>query len=157
MFCGYGLVSPSQLREYVEAVCDLLGHGSGVAVDMLMETAAAETQTGLFRDPTPDGAGRGVFQCDLIAFQDVQARAPSSDIEKVVAEFGIDVRAAEHRDLDISPLLATVVCRLFYKRIPEPFPCSIEGRADYWKRYYNTHLGKGTAGGFIHKVARYKF
>lgn len=157
MFIGYGLVYPGQARDYVETVCDLLGNGvGGYAVDMLLETAAAETHTGLFRDPTPGGAGRGLFQCDRIAFEDVQVRAPRSDMDKVLVEFGIDVLSAEHRDLDFSPLLATIVCRLFYKRIPEAFPSSMTERANYWKRYYNTALGKGTPEQYIEKSQRYK-
>lgn len=34
--------------------------------------------------------------------------------------------------------------RLFYRLIPEAILETIEGRAKYWKKYYNTVLGKGT-------------
>lgn len=153
----YGLAKAEHLRDYAQAVCDVLGHGVGCnAVDMLLETAAAETHSGQYRDPTPNGAGRGVFQCDLIAFLDVQARAPLSDIERIQHQFGIDVRAAEHRELDHSPMLAALVCRLFYKRIPEAFPSAMTERAHYWKRYYNTELGKGTPQQYIDKSIDFK-
>lgn len=156
MQCGYGLVHPEQAREYAEAVCELLGQGGGNALDMLLDTAAAETQTGRYRDPTPKGAGRGLYQCDYIAFIDVQRRARISDVVKVVEEFGVDIRKAHHAELDVSPLLATVFCRLFYKLIPESFPDTVVKRADYWKRHYNTVMGKGTIEGYLDKVAQYK-
>ena len=38
------------------------------------------------------------------------------------------------------------MCRVFYRRIPTALPNAgdVEGMAVYWKKYYNTHLGKGT-------------
>lgn len=145
LVCGYGLVRPEQARDYVTAICDLLGHGAGNnAVCMLLETAAQETQMGRFRDPTPNGAGRGLFQIDPIGFEDVQARARDGDVFRVRSAYSFDIREVRHNDLDASPLLSTVFCRLFYKLKPEPFPQTIFQRADYWKRHYNTVLGRGT-------------
>ena len=155
-FCGYGLVSPSQAREYAQAVCDVLGHGSrGGAVVMLLETAAQETHLGRYRDPTADGAGRGLCQCDLVAFVDVIRRARPADVLAVKTAFGINLAQVEHDDLDFSPLLAMIVCRLFYKLNPEPFPLDLAGRAAYWKKYYNTYLGKGTVTEYIENVSRF--
>lgn len=143
--CGYGLAKPSQARTFVQEVCDLLGHGSAnQAVAMLLETAAQETHMGRYRDPTPNGAGRGLFQIDLVAFEDVQHRARDIDVFRVREAFGIDVRSVKHSDLDFSPLLAAIFCRLFYKLKPEPFPVTVIQRASYWKRHYNTFAGKGT-------------
>lgn len=38
------------------------------------------------------------------------------------------------------------MCRLLYRRIKEPLPHErdVLGMARYWKRYYNTSLGKGS-------------
>lgn len=155
-FCGYGLVRPEQASEFVHAVCDVLGHGSnGKAVQMLLETAAQETHLGRYRDPTANGAGRGLFQCDRIAFIDVQKRARQADVDAVRAAFGFDVRTLEHVQLDSSPLLAAVFCRLFYKLIPDLFPAHLPGRAAYWKRFYNTFDGKGTSEEYMRNAQRY--
>ncbi len=43
----------------------------------------------------------------------------------------------------------TVACRLQYSRFPRPIPSSIEGQADYWKKYWNTSAGKGTVEQYI--------
>lgn len=40
--------------------------------------------------------------------------------------------------------LAVAFARLHYFRFPQPIPVSIEDQAEYWKKYYNTHLGSGT-------------
>ena len=77
--CFYGLARRSHLREIIVAVCDVLGHGAGGhAVDLLLETAAQETHCGQLRDSTPNGAGRGIFQIDPIAFNDICQRARSA-------------------------------------------------------------------------------
>lgn len=155
-FCGYGLVVPAQAIEYAIAVCDVLGNGeNGAAVQLLLETAAQETHLGRYRDPTPNGAGRGLFQCDLIAFQDVQQRARVHDLTAVRSRFGFDITRVEHSALDSSPLLAAVFCRLHYKRVVELIPATLEGRADYWKAFYNTAAGKGTAAEYVRNALKF--
>lgn len=152
----YGLASSDQMRDYARVVCDVLGHGSkNNAMKMLVETAAQETHCGRYRDSTPNGAGRGLFQCDKIAFDDIKARVRHVDVYKINSEFGIDIRNIDHEQLDYSPLLAAIFCRLFYKFIPQTFPVTLEGRADYWKRFYNTELGKGTVDEYIENARRY--
>lgn len=156
-FCGYGLASPGQIKQFVQIVCDVLGAGeANSAVLLLCETAAAETGYGTYKDPTPDGAGRGLYQCDEIAFIDVQHRARQSDVDKLKTVFGFDLRQLQWRDLNFSPLLQTVIARLHYKLIPDPIPLTLSGRAEYWKRYYNTAAGKGSAAEYIERVKPYQ-
>ena len=40
-------------------------------------------------------------------------------------------------------------CRIKYRRDKEPIPSTMEERAKYWKRVYNTEQGKGTVDHFI--------
>jgi hypothetical protein len=40
--------------------------------------------------------------------------------------------------------LAVLFARLHYIKFPEAVPRTVSGQAEYWKRYYNTVLGKGT-------------
>lgn len=155
-FCGYGLVVPAQAIEYVVAVCDLLGHGeNGCAVQLLLETAAQETHLGRYRDPTPSGAGRGLFQCDTISFTDVQQRARRVDVDAVRQRFGLDIAEVQHCELDSSPLLAAIFCRLHYKFFPEAIPVTVEQRGSYWKRLYNTTSGRGTVADYVRNASRY--
>ena len=47
--------------------------------------------------------------------------------------------------------LQSAFCRMKYRQDPNPLPktTSIKAQADYWKRVYNTELGKGTPEHFI--------
>lgn len=150
----YGLTSFNNLIEAVYAVCDVLGHGAGNKAPLLMlETAAQETRAGTFKDPTPYGAGRGVFQIDKIAFDDLCTRCPPRAYKAVQEAFGIDIRKCQHSQVDNSPLLAAIFCRIFYLMIPAAIPQTVEERAHYWKRYYNTVAGKGTAEEYVVNAA----
>lgn len=150
LVCGYGLVAPGQVKQFAQAVCEVLGRGEqNSAVYLLCETAAAETGYGTYRDSTPGGAGRGLYQCDEIAFKDVQQRSRQADIDALKAAFDFDLRKVEWDDLNLSPLLATVFARLHYKLKPEAIPLTLLGRAGYWKKFYNTSSGKGSAEEYI--------
>lgn len=52
---------------------------------------------------------------------------------------------------------ATAMCRLIYYRVPARLPDDDNdiGLAEYWKKYYNTHLGAGTADKFLDDWRRY--
>jgi len=47
--------------------------------------------------------------------------------------------------------LQAAFCRLHYRRVPSALPAAdnLEGQARYWKKYYNTYLGKGTVEHFM--------
>lgn len=150
----YGLNSVDDLPAMVLRVCKTLGMGNANAAPLLiLETCAQETRLGAFRDPTPYGAGRGLAQFDLIAFKDVQERTSPADVEAIKSEFGIDIKKVRHDHLDYSPILSIIFCRLFYKLIKSPIPATLQERADYWKRHYNTALGKGKASEYVHNAA----
>ena len=52
---------------------------------------------------------------------------------------------------------ATAIARLVYRRRPEPMPPAgdIPALAAYWKAYFNTTAGKGTAAKFIGRAGPY--
>ena len=152
----YGLTDRIHIRPIALAVCDTLGHGKNhKALQLLLGTAAQETHYGTFLDPTTYGAGVGVTQHDPIGFYDVRDRLRDRHKDKVRDRFGIDMNAVEHRELAYSPLLALIWCRAHYKLVPEEIPTTIEGLANYWKRYYNTEAGRGTSSEFIENYHRF--
>jgi len=140
----YGLTRPNQLHEMIEDVAGLFpGSNFSDTVKLLTETCMQETKLGTYRDPSADGAGRGVSQFDKIAVGDTINRSARHH-QAIIAEFGIDLAQVDHNDLDFSPLLCVVLMRLKYMLVPSALPSTTEGRAAYWKRYYNTVAGKGT-------------
>jgi hypothetical protein len=155
LMIGYGISHVRQVKIVAQAVCEILG-GGDAAVRLLCETAAAETQCGTSADRTPNGAGRGLFQCDKIAFDDVVYRAKKSDIDALKNAFGFDLRAIEWSVLNYAPLIAAAVCRLHYKLRPGAIPLDLRGRAEYWKKHYNSSLGRGTVEHYLASVARFE-
>ena len=44
---------------------------------------------------------------------------------------------------------AVLIARVHYLRQPGAIPCTDEKRAEYWKKNYNTYLGKGTPAKYL--------
>lgn len=142
---NYGVLSLAYLRDAAYEVADCIGHGKNrMAAPMTLETCAAETQCGEYRDPTPNGAGRGVTQIDEETFYWLQKKYTKSAIaQRIYTRFGIDISRVKHEELDYNPLLALIWCRLRYWVVTEPIPETRAERAVYWKQHYNTVAGKG--------------
>lgn len=142
----YGLSSKTQLAEIATLVCRVLGQGaSKSAASLMIETCAAETLMGSARDTTLYGAGAGVAQVDRGTFVWLQEKYATSDkAQRLKEELNVDLSRVQYNELDFSPLLSLIFCRLRYLAVPTHIPDTMEARADYWKRWYNTELGKGT-------------
>lgn len=151
----YGVSDPVHLAVDAQVVCDVLGHGSGYAVQLLLETACQETRLSTYRDRTDYSAGHGVCQFDRIGFVDVQQRTNPRLVQLIKDYFDVDIGEVEHRELEHSPLLSMIFCRLFYLLRPGAIPSSLEGRAAYWKKYFNTSAGKGSAAEYIDNWNRF--
>ena len=151
----YGLTSHDDLVTFSKRVCDCLGHGKNhSAVDLLIETAGAETVRGTFEDPTKF-AGMGLTQFDKMPFQDVKDRTSKANKLKIFNTFGIHLDHVVWEHLRYSPLLALIMTRLKYMLIPEHIPPDFEDRARYWKKHYNTIAGKGTEEHYIYQNMKF--
>jgi hypothetical protein len=149
----YGLANKRQILDLATLVCTTLGSGNDHhAVDMLVETCAAETLLGAARDGTLYGAGAGVAQTDEGTFDWLKAKHQNrSKNEMLKKEMNIDLSKVQYRELDNSPALSLVFCRLRYLVVPEAIPDTREGRAVYWKKHYNSSAGKGSPQEFLHR------
>lgn len=135
----YGVINSTQLKDTAVYVCDILGHGKNKkAVNLLLETAAAETAKGTIKDRTKF-AGIGLMQFDKVGFDDVKARIRFADAAIIKDKMDIVVEWVEWEDLRYNPLLSLLFTRLKYKKVVEEIPNSIEGRALYWKVWYNSY------------------
>ena len=130
--------------EVLEKLDDAGIRYSPEAVDLVFETGNAET---LYRHLEQMGGGpaKSFWQVELNTLADnwenyIVYRKPLIEclysigfIEKD-PEFSIVSNIA----------VAIAMCRIYYYRQPGSIPKTIEGRADYWKKTYNTEGGKGT-------------
>ena len=53
--------------------------------------------------------------------------------------------------LETNIAYAIIMCRLKYRRSKGKLPSSVNGMAEYWKKNYNTELGKGNPKEFVEK------
>lgn len=149
----YGLTSRSQAAEITIAVCDALGHGKHKTVaNQIIEICAQETQLGLFKDPTSYGAGTGLTQIDEPTFEDIRDRTRPHNAEIIKKHFGIDIERVSYVELEHSPLLSIVFCRLYLKLFDSEVPTELKHRALWWKSYYNTKLGDGTVAQYLYNA-----
>jgi len=150
----YGLTSRTHLYDITDDVVNCLGGGEN-AKKLLLETAAAETGMGEAVDKSW-WVGIGLMQFDKIGFDDVKQRTSELYKEKVLACFGVDIDRVEHTDLRWSPLLSVIFARLKYRLVPSAIPSTLDGRAAYWKKWYNSELGAGTVEHYISAAHEYR-
>ena len=140
---NYGFIELKHIIEKAEKICDCIGHGkNGTAVEMIVETAIAETGLGAIEDKTI-GAGMGLTQFDEKPFEDIKNRNMKLR-PKILKDLGVDISLVHWDDLRYNDFLALLFTRLHYWLKGDPIPKTIEERAKYWKLHYNTKDGKGT-------------
>lgn len=148
-------MNKTQLKSLIERKLKEIDLYSFEAVNLLLGTAAQESQMGHFIRQLFAGPALGIFQMEPATFNDhltYLARNPKLK-EKIIKASGVTELTAEQLEWNIA--LAICMARVHYYRKPTFIPTTIEGMAVYWKRYYNTHLGKGTEAEFIINYKKY--
>lgn len=137
-------------REQFEALIEdtLKEHKlySPAAVQLLLGTAAQESDFGTYLRQIR-GPALGVFQMEPATFRWM--------VEKYGAKYGFTHRSAWDLVWDLK--FAILLARLRYLAVPGRLPEAgdIQGLAAYWKKYYNTDLGRGTREMFIKNYVRH--
>jgi len=129
---------------------------SPTAVNLLLGTAAQESNMGYYRRQIGGGPAVGIFQMEPNTLCDIWTNylryRPVLDrrMGRLVDDFSPE-------GLVTSDRYAVIMARLHYRRVKEPFPepNDIKGLAHYWKDHYNTKKGKGTVEEFIENYKRY--
>jgi len=140
------------IYDQAKAVIDCLGGGTK-AYNLIIETCATETALGRQYDGTIY-AGMGICQFDKLPFYRIRKKSMKYKT-KILRELGVDIGLVEWEHLRYNSFLSLLFCRLYYLAIKEPIPDTLEGRALYWKKYYNSYLGKGTPKHYKKMVARF--
>lgn len=132
----------------------LLGHANDNEVQLLLGTWAAENGA-MHRKQIGGGPARGLFQMEVVTARDIFGNYLRYRYDRhmdLVDTFleKEDVQFYTPPDTDLAFYLehyddfACAMARLHYLRDPEPIPDTLRGRAEYWKRIYNTPAGAGT-------------
>jgi len=138
----YGYGSPDEVKETIVRVCSRF-HTPDLRVNLISGIIAVETQFGTYPDRSV-GSGIGIMQFDPIAFEDVKINTNRIYKELVWREFDINIDLVELCCLRYDIHMNIIFGVLKLLRIPEILPLSIEGEAQYWKKYWNTRKGAGT-------------
>lgn len=144
------MIDAKQLRDYVIApALKDMSMWSLAAEKLMVMTAAHESHMGHYLHQVK-GPAMGIYQMEpatfLDMFQTYLDRADKIDLKRRLMN-ACNLAEEPARDRLIYDLrFATIMARLKYWRAVEPLPDGddIEGLAAYYKKYYNTNLGKAS-------------
>jgi hypothetical protein len=121
---------------------------------LVMETIAHESGVGAYLNQYPDGPAGGIAQIEEPTFfwlKDLTSTRYQSIGTKLFQLFG----EPEHDQLSARMDLSVAFCRLRYFIVKEPIPDTLEGRASYWARYYQTTNDPQKIRNYIDDAKRY--
>ena len=143
------------MRERITNVLKEIGLYSDDARELIMGTFAQESNFKYVRQ-IGGGPALGFCQMEPATFNDIIEnflRYKPVLMCKVVRAVGL----LEVEDLVHNVELMIAMTRIHYLRVAEKLPSykDVPAMARYWKKYYNTPLGKGTEEEFINNYYRY--
>jgi len=149
-------------RNITDEAIEQVAMGDKAVETFLTEIANIESKFGRDNN-TFKGASKGIFQIDPIAFEEVQRRLEETNEkdgattrlynEQLKQNLDLDLSQLSYQDLD-KPLVGAAFARAYLLGFAEAIPETVLGRAKYWKKYYNTEAGKGTAEKYLKENTR---
>ena len=160
------MINIKQMRFLVKKVCLKMGdkYASDDAVNLVLATGIAESRYEYIRQ-MGDGPARSFWQVEPATCVDNLAhylKHRPKLMKKCANASMVDLKHWQNYDekiwediLETNIAAAIVHARLKYWRVPKKMPKSIEGQANYWKKYYNSDLGKGRPEHFIEMAEKW--
>jgi len=160
------VISPTQIKSLIKSTCEGMGDkfASEDAITLIHETGLVESGYKYLRQ-LGDGPAKSFWQIEpLSAVDNLQhyLKHRKSLMLRCAMVSMIDLKHWQNNDerlwaniLEKNTAAGIVHCRIKYWRVPKPMPNTLEGRAKYWKKYYNTDQGKGTEEKYIDTVKEY--
>ena len=101
------------------------------------------------------GPAIGFWQVELATAKDTMVNYVNyrPEIKKSLESIGLIWN--NDKEIEFSLLsnisVQAAFCRLHYRRVPSALPGNndLKSQGEYWKKYYNSHLGKGTVKHFM--------
>lgn len=161
----YGINTDAELTASIEYAVQTfaLGANKEDLRNLLRETAIAESNYGRAIYDNKRGFGYGAFQFDKIGMkQALQVAQNKGLIDRIQLSdlYPFDISPANYKqvydEFQQKSILQAILCRMYYLGINEKIPNTLEGRARYWKKYYNSELGAGTPEKYIARVKNFK-
>ena len=155
------VIKPEHLREYiVQPTLEALGAfnpklNTQAAVELLLGTAAQESDLGFFLHQGFNGGGLGIYQIEAATHEDVWRylkRPENEDLANIILNF---VSQADDKSLIGNLHYATAIARVKYWMRPEPLPETVEQHAIYWDTFYNANPDHGTPQEYVDSYERF--
>ena len=126
------------------------------AKEMLIETAIIESKIG-----NDTRAGANYMQLTSKGIEGIKDFKSHPRLKNYYDKFqqatGIDARKATENEWKTNPDLQAFGARLMYGKVAEAIPTTVEGRAKYWDKYYNSLLdAAGTPEEYLIQVKEYQ-
>ena len=160
------MVSINQMRSLIDRTCSTMGEkfASEDAIDLVLTTGIVESRYKYLRQ-LGDGPACSFWQVEPATAVDNIAhylKHRKSLVIKCAEASRVDSKYWQVYDEDIwADILekniasGIVHCRLKYWRVPKSIPNTTKGKAEYWKKYYNTEGGKGHIDHFTEAVRKW--
>ena len=146
-------MKPHDLRRLITSVlkfADPTIPFSKSAVELLMLTAATETMLGEFLYQQSGGPARGIFQMELETEMALWRYIYRKASIRSMLDLKFDYCYPLYQTRSMGDLVYQILmARIYYWRVPEALPNykDVPELSRYWKQYWNTRFGKGTAVG----------
>lgn len=141
----YGIDTIQFRARIVRPVLHALRLWSPAAECLVMGTAMHESHLQYLKQ-LGQGPALGVFQMEPATYTDIWNNflAYQAELARLVSQFSISNPDAQEMEGNL--YFATAMCRVHYRRVKDVLPPHHQARAlaEYWKKHYNTVLGKGT-------------
>ena len=143
--------NPNQFRKIIKQSLEPFDPAmiTPAAVELLCLTCAVESDFGTHLHQFGGGPARGCMMIEPPTYHDV--------VDRVILPRYPAFTHLGALDLETNIKASIIVARCKYWPFPQPLPSAddIPALARYWKRYYNTRLGKGTVEDAVEKHERY--
>lgn len=154
------MINARQLRDYIiDPSLEAVDLYSPAASQLLMGTAAQESALGAYVKQV-SGPALGIFQMEPATHSDIWNnylvyRIPLGSKISDATSSSYMVGSAESLIWNLR--YAAIMARVQYLRVPKALPelNNIDGLASYWKKWYNTPLGRGTESEFRANYKKY--
>jgi len=151
-------LKPDYLRGVIQQTLKPINLWTVDVEELLMATAANESNLGEYRTQAPHGPARGVFQMEGEDFNDIWSNflVYHSVLSNQVMSYNNGIKGTVD-DLVNNDPYAVVMARVHYLRKPGVIPpaTDIEGIWSYYKQWYNTPKGAAQHDEFILKYKKF--
>ncbi len=148
----------NQFRELISTVITGIALYSPAAEELLLGTAAVESDFGTNLMQLGGGPGTGVFSIEPNTEHDIWINHLRYRPERTALVAGISgVTGPDPWALRVNLAYQIVIARLKYRMISEPLPLfdDLQAQARYWDDHYNANPVKGFPAEYVAKYRRY--